>query len=354
MVTNLDENIGRLLARLDQFGLSKNTIVIFLTDNGPNGRRFNAGLRGSKGSVYEGGVRAPFFIRWPERLEAGKRVNTIAAHIDVFPTLLDLCGVVQPKGLRIDGCSLRPLLFGERQNWPERMVFTHRESLEDPASMYPGAVRTQRFNLVNGEELYDMIVDPVEQNNIASKHPQKVTELRSAYEAWYREALGERGFHRRPIPAGYAEENPVILPAPQSYFHGALRFHGGVGYAHDWITGWNRLEDSVYWDIDVVRAGQYEVTLSYLCPQGDVGAKIAVSAAGQSLQATITQPTPMTRKPSKCVIPENVYPEMHWARLRLGRFPLKAGRSTLTVKALSKPGAAVMNLKEVSLRWLDE
>lgn len=352
MLANLDENLGRLLARLEQLGLARDTIVIFLTDNGPNGQRFNAGLRAAKGSVYEGGVRVPCFLRWPGRFDAGRRLDQIAAHIDLYPTLLELCGVPLPAGqLPLDGQSLVPLLTGQAPPWPDRMLFTHREPERNPSGTYPGAVRTQRFNLVNGKELYEIPVDPGEQHDLSAKSPGKVKELRAAYEAWYAVAGPQCGFTRWPIPVGYAEEPRSVLHAPQSYPHGNLRFHGGPGYAHDWLTGWTSLEDWAEWDIDVVRPSTFEVSLRYLCPASDLGAKVRLTVAGRSLDGVIREATPMERKPSRAVFPEENYPEMHWGTLPLGRLALPAGRARLEVRALSKPGATVMDLKEVCL-WI--
>ncbi len=353
MIVNLDENIGRLMGALDRLNLARDTIVIFLSDNGPAGVRYNCGLRGRKASVYEGGLRVPFFIRWPGKLPAGKRVDTMAAHIDIYPTLLELCGVSAPKGPRVDGLSLRPLLYGSG-SWPDRILFTHRETQQNPAEMWTGSARTQRFSLINGKELYELTNDPGEQTNVASKYPEEFRRLRAAYERWFQEAIAERGFRRYPIPVGYAEENPVVLPAPQAYFSGELRYHGGPGYAHDWITGWTNVQDSVWWEIDVVRQGRYVVELRYLCPAGDVGAKIGVSAAGAKLSATVTEATPVERKPNPSVIPnDDRYPEMHWGTLRLGQITLKEGKTRLTIQPQSKPGARVMDLKEVELRRID-
>jgi len=353
MVTNLDENIGRLMTRLDQLGLAGNTIVIFLTDNGPNGQRYNAGLRALKGGVYEGGVRVPFFIRWPGRLAAGRRLDHIAAHIDVCPTLLELCGVPLPaQQLPLDGRSLVPLLTGQAAAWPDRMLFTHREAERNPSAVYPGAVRTQRFNLVNGKELYEIPADPGERHDLSAQYPDKVKELREAYEAWYAVAGPQCGFRRRLIPVGYAEEPLAVLPAPQSYPHGSLRFHGGPGYAHDWLTGWTSLDDWVEWEIDVARPGSFEVALRYLCPASDVGAKIRLTMAGKTLEGVIREATPMERKPSRAVFPEENYPEMHWARVTLGRLELPAGPTRLAVRALAKPAATVFDLKEAHLRML--
>src|SRR5262245_53285222 len=117
MCANIDDNVGRLLSKLDQLKLRDNTIVLFLTDNGANTDRYNAGMRGRKGSVHEGGSRVPLFVQWPGHLKA-RVVQEIAAHIDLYPTLLDLCGVTAPKGPPVDGVSLRPLLEGKSAKWP--------------------------------------------------------------------------------------------------------------------------------------------------------------------------------------------------------------------------------------------
>ncbi|MFN3325602.1 MAG: arylsulfatase [Bryobacteraceae bacterium] len=349
MVENLDDNFGRLLESLDRLNLAANTIVIFLTDNGPNGQRFNAGLRGTKGSVYEGGVRVPFFVRWPGRIPENRKVDRIAAHIDLMPTLLDLCRAPRPEGPPLDGRSLRPLLLGsaEAANWPDRMIFTHRDG--NQSALYPGAVRTQRFNLVNGRELYEIPNDLGETRNVADKYPEKARELRAAYEAWYDEVARQCGFARLPIPIGYDEENPVVLPATQSYFDGNLKFRHDNGFAHDWIANWTNPGDSVWWELDVVGAGLYRVSLLYLCPEPDLGARLTVSAGAAKLEAAVATATSMEPKPNQNRVPVPRYVDMSWATLPFGELRLPKGRIRLNVRALSKPGSMVMELKEAHL-----
>lgn len=152
---------------------------------------------------------------------------------------------------------------------------------------------------------------------------------------------------------GYAEENPVVLPAPQSYLSGELRFHNQNGYAHDWIDGWSRVEDAVHWEIDVVRPGTYEVSLAYACASPDLGAKIAVSAGGAEWTAAIDTATPMNFVPNDNRLDNTHYIDLAWGNLRLGRGHLPKGRTRLNVKALTKPGRSVMQLKSVSLRRIE-
>ena len=265
MCANIDDNVCRLMSRLDALKVADNTIVLFLTDNGPQTDRYNAGMRGIKGSVHEGGSRVPLFVRWPANLKTPRRVGEIAAHIDVLPTLLDLCGVPLPKNVALDGLSLRPLLEGNRMNWPDRILFTHQVRQQQLPERFPGALRTQRYRLVNeggNYQLYDMQTDPGEARDISAENREEVKRLSSIYEQWYKD-VAKQGFVRLPIPLGYCEENPVLFPAHQAFLDGNVRFRGRYGFAHDWVTGWTGTEARVAWELDVVRSGWYEVTLSY-------------------------------------------------------------------------------------------
>ncbi|UCE48039.1 MAG: arylsulfatase, partial [Phycisphaerales bacterium] len=169
MISNIDDNVGRLFGKLDELGLTENTIVIFMVDNGPNGRRYVAGMKGSKTHVHEGGIRSPFFFHWPGVVAPGQSSDRIAAHIDVLPTILDACGVQKPAGLELDGRSLLPLLKGQQVNWPDRTIVIQSHRGDKPVLYHHFAARTQRWKLLNASgfgnetlkdgpkfELYDM------------------------------------------------------------------------------------------------------------------------------------------------------------------------------------------------------
>ena len=212
MISNIDENVGRLLQFLDGSGLAENTIVIFLTDNGSAGgcrfendvltAGYNAGMRGRKASSYEGGHRVPFFIRWPAGgLTGGRDVDRLTAHIDVLPTLLDFCGAQPPAAMKLDGSSLRPLLEGNHAGWPDRtLVESHR-----------GTVMTERWRFIHGRELYDVRADPAQEDDIAARHPEVVTALREVLEENRRlDDQREQG-----VVIGSDHQNPVALTAEQ-------------------------------------------------------------------------------------------------------------------------------------------
>ena len=226
MITNIDENVGGLFSGLDDLGITGNTIVIFMVDNGPNGQRYVAGMRGSKASVYEGGIRSPFFVHWPERLNAGTSSDRIAAHIDVLPTILDACDVPVPTGLRLDGRSILPLLEGQEVPWPDRTIHIQAHRGDRPFKFHNFAARSQKWKFLHASgfgrerfegapalELYDMEFDPFEEHNIAHLRPDVARNMLHDYEAWFDDVGSTRPDNYAPprIVIGTRHENPTVL-----------------------------------------------------------------------------------------------------------------------------------------------
>ena len=302
MVENVDDNLARILARLDDLKLADNTIVIFTSDNGPwmpapgaKGewkRRYNGDMRGRKAEVDEGGVRVPLFIRWLGCIEPGTTVPQIAAHVDLFPTILEMCNVPMPQTLRQDGRSLAPLLRGEATGWPDRMIFTHQNRLGE-THMTPGSVRTQQYRLVNrGKEyeLYDMVTDPGQKQDIADQYPEVTKRLASAYEDWYRDVTS-RGVEPPPLPVGYDGADTVALQAEDARLQGELKFRRKQGWAHDSILNWTSNDDSATWNVEVLQPGRYEITLMVGAASTDLGATVRVDVGNQHAEARSSRPT---------------------------------------------------------------
>jgi arylsulfatase A-like enzyme len=257
MIANIDENVGRVMEKLKALNLAENTILIFMGDNGPcpsQGSRWNADLKNIKGSVYDGGIRVPFIVRWPARLRAGGTMERIAAHIDLLPTFLDACGVAQPAGLRLDGAGILPLLEGKARDWPARTLFFQWHRGDVPEMYRDAAARDDRWKLVTHlkggrpvAELYDLPADPGETKDVAAGHPDVVARLRAAYEAWFQDVSATRGYDPPRIYLGTPHENPTILTR------------------QDWRgprAGWDK-ESLGYWEVDVRTAATYAVTLLF-------------------------------------------------------------------------------------------
>lgn len=273
MITNIDDNMGRLMKKLETLNLADNTILIFMTDNGtaagvvrnrrgknkknqpqPKWLGFNDGMRGQKGSPYDGGHRVPFFIRWPNGgIDGGRDVDQLTAHIDVLPTLADLCGLKDPKSTQRDGISLKSLLQARRPAPPERTLFVHSQRIEFPVKWRQSSVMTKRWRLVNGKELFDIQAEHAQQTDVAAKHPETVAELRQAYEKWWK-SLSPVFNEYVHIRFGNDAENPVQLTC------------------HDWHTNdkpvpWHHghirrgLVANGFWAIEVLKSGKYEITL---------------------------------------------------------------------------------------------
>lgn len=221
MISNIDENVGKLLAHVRELGLETNTLVIFMTDNGSTHTRlFSAGMRGGKNSPYQGGTRVPSFWRWPGTLPSGVDVPALTAHIDVFPTFAELAGAPIPDGVRPDGRSLLPLLRNPQAPWPDRYVFVHQgrwaRGQAATAKYQNCAVRNTRFRFVNNAELYDLPSDPGETRNVIGEYPEVVDGFRKAYDRWWDEVL--------PLMVNEDAVGPKVNPFKALYWE---QFGGG-------------------------------------------------------------------------------------------------------------------------------
>jgi len=263
MIANIDENFGKLRDRLQQWGLEGNTVLIFMTDNGSSGgcrldadqfvtQGYNAGMRGRKGSYYDGGHRVPFFVRWPARgIGDSRDIEELALHVDVLPTLIELCGLKPPPGVEFDGVNLAPLLGGERRSLQgDRVHFVQFRQNTALPDKWTNAVMTRRWRLVRGKELYDITTDPGQQRDVAPEHPDVVERLRAAHETWWDE-VSPRLEEYCPISLGNDAENPTRL--------NAMDVLGDVAWNQGHIMMARRSTGK--WAVDVERTGRYRFTL---------------------------------------------------------------------------------------------
>lgn len=355
MVDNMDENIGRILRKLDELSLSDNTIVVFLSDNGPNTVRYNGAMKGIKGSVDEGGSRVPFFIRWPGKIRANTRIEPVAAHIDLLPTLVELAGITSPRTEPLDGKSLVPLLYGQTTNWPERTLFTHVLKTDSTYAInpYPGASRTSQYRFVRGkdtDQLYDMLADPGQQQNIAAQKPAVAAQLRKQYDAWFADVT-QKGISPEITQVGFAQAPVTELFAPDAIKTGAVRYFAKNGYVHDWFTGWQQPGDRAIWTINVVEPGNYRVALTYNCPDGFMGQPMQVQVGTQTLEKPITNAFVGTPYPSPDRVTRIEAYEKDWATVPMGQVTLAKGQQKVQVRVGGK-APVPFELKSVRLEKL--
>ncbi len=279
MITNFDDNMGRLTDSLRNWDLEQNTILIFLTDNGTargasfdaDGqlqRGFNAGMRGIKGSQYEGGHRVPCFWRWPAgKLEGGKDIDALTAHLDLLPTLVELLQLDNSSSMSSDGQSLVSLLRGENTNsWSDRILITDTQREEHPVKWKKSAVMKNSWRLIDREQLYNLERDPQQLQNIASENQEIVLELQEAYESWWQE-----------LEPSFSDFTRAVIGQPG--------IEEVVLYSHDWheaennlgepnlggegthYTPWNQthirngLLVNGYWTVEIERRGTYNFGL---------------------------------------------------------------------------------------------
>jgi arylsulfatase A-like enzyme len=342
MCENIDWNVGRILERLDELKLSENTIVIYFSDNGPNSWRWNGGMKGRKGSTDEGGVRAPFLIRWPGHIPAGARIRHIAGAIDLLPTLADLAHVPVASEKPLDGISLKPLLLATAKDWPDRTIFSHWNGNV--------SVRTQRYRLDNENRLFDIDADPGQDRNIASTQKDLVTRLTKVKEKWKAELLPGIQNDSRPFTVGYHAFPVTQLPARDGVPHGHVARSASAPNC-SYFKHWSSVDDSITWDVEVATTGKYEAVLNYTCAATNTGSTIELGFNGNRVRAKISEAhDPPLQGADNDRVPRQGESYMKdFKPLRLGTFDLEKGRGLLTLRALKIPGKEVADVQSIVL-----
>ena len=326
MVENIDWNVGRVLEKLDELQVSERTIVLYFSDNGPNSWRWNAGMKGRKGSVDEGGLRSPLLIRWNGNVAAGLVVDEIAGAVDLLPTLADLAGIETGGSKALDGRSLKPLLLDQGPSWTDRELY----SLRVTGSGNLASVRTQRFRLDTEGRLFDIESDPGQREDVSDRFPEEAEDLRAKAAAWLEEITPSVGPDDRPFPVGHAAL--TLLPARDGVPHGNIERSARAPNC-SYFTNWTSTSDSITWDIDVAMAGEYEISLYYTAAKA--GSTIAASFGDVTVEAEVKQahdpPAYGAEADRVPRVGESLVKDFQ--PLTLGRAQLPSGRGTLTLKA---------------------
>ncbi|WP_299537436.1 arylsulfatase [Ulvibacterium sp.] len=339
MVENIDYNVGRITQRLQELDLEKNTIIIYMTDNGPNGFRWNGGMRGKKGWVDEGGVRSPFFVQWKDSLPEGKEINEIASAIDILPTLINIVGLDAKTKKPLDGKDLTPLLWSESHNWQPRLVYNHWAGKT--------SVRSQKYRLDNENRLYDMVNDHGQTTDISQQFQKIADSLIKAKNEWLAAVNPKfpRDEDNRPFTLGSPDHQFTQIPARDGTPHGHIarsnRFPNNTFFTH-----WKSEKDSISWNVEVLADGEFEVTLYYTCAAENIGPTIELGFGDSKIATKIME----AHDPPLTGMENDRTPRMEsyvkdFKPVKLGTIALKKGRGNLTLKALEIPGDKAIDVR---------
>lgn len=340
MVENIDFNVGRVMAKLRELDLEEDTIVIYLSDNGPNGWRYNGNMRGKKGSPDEGGVRSPFFIQWKNKLPAGKTVSQITGSIDLLPTLTALAQIPCTTLYPIDGKDISGLLQLDSVLWAPRLLYNHWNGNT--------SVRAQNYRLDQQDQLYDMVNDHGQTTDISAQFPVMTDSLRQAKVKWLETTISDSS--DRGYTMGYEEFAYTQIPARDGIPHGNIKRSNR--HPNDtFFTNWKSEKDSITWDIDVLADGEFEVTLYYTCKLENVGCSIQMNFGDSTLDTKITEAhDPPLEGMENDRDPRIESCTKDFKALPMGNIRLKKGRGPLTLKAMKIPGKGVIDLRLLMFR----
>ncbi|MDB4422201.1 arylsulfatase, partial [Akkermansiaceae bacterium] len=343
MCENLDYNVGRVLAKLDQLKVAKNTIIVWFHDNGPNGKRWNGGMKGRKGSVEEGGCRSPLFIKWPGRIKKGRQIEQIASVRDLLPTLCELAGIKALPPSPLDGKSLVALINNSEAEWEDRIFVNQWKS--------KFGVRSQNYRLGAKGELFDMTSDPEQLKPI--KNEKVSRKLRKALAKYKTEVLP--GYGGGKDERGFVIAHPgsklTQLPARDAVATGGLKRSNR--FPNDsYFESWNSIDDRITWKAEAGESGAFEVEIFYATKSG--GAKYRLSFKGDELDFVIPNAHDVPKLGAgEDRSPRNESYTKDWARLKVGRIELTKGKGELVLEALKIPGNEAMEFRLLTLRRIE-
>ena len=348
MVENLDANVGRLLAALERGGVADDTIVVFLSDNGPNNPRWCGGMRGHKGSTDEGGVRSVCCIRWPRRIPPGTVVPQLAGAIDLLPTLAGLAGVEANTARPLDGIDLSPLLVAA----PPTHAVARQAATRTLVASAGGkvSVRSQTHRLDAAGRLYDVEADPGQTRDLAADLPHEAVRLAAVAAAWRKEVLeaAPAPVEER-FPVGYSGAAHTELPARDGVPHGGVRRSAGAPNG-SYFTSWKSTDDAITWEIDVLTPGAYEAAVWYTCPETDAGATVSLRSGDRAATTTVAPGWDPPVNDGEDRIPRDGESfDKEFRPLSLGRIDLARGPQTLTLQATRIPGGTVADVRRLVL-----
>ena len=328
MVENLDYNVGKVIDSLKKYKLYDNTIIIYLSDNGPNGNRWNNDLKERKGSTNEGGVRVPFFIQWPKKIPSGIRVSQISSVLDIFPTVIELTNNSSESDF--DGLSFKKYLEDQKFKDDQRKIFSYWNNKI--------SVRNNRFILDNQNNLFDLKVDHQQEIVVNNKFTKEYNELKKAKNVWKNTVVDKykKSIKRRRFTVNDLESVYTHLPARDAEITGDLK-RSSIHANCSFIENWENKEDYIYWDVEVLSSGKSNVELYYTLPENSVGTEIAIEYEDQIIYKELkTFHDPKLQGYEKDIIKRiESYPK-EFNIVTIGDIDFKKGSSVLKLKTSKK------------------
>jgi len=344
MGENIDDNVGRLLAELTKRGIDSNTIVVYFSDNGPNGIRYNGGMRGIKGTTDEGGTRSALHARWPGHIPAGTVVTPVGAAIDLLPTLAELARIPVDSNKPLDGISLAPAILGVNSLADcNRVLYQHWAGKT--------SARNQTHRLDSQGRLYHLATDPGQKTDIKDREPDTHQQLTNAVTEWRRTVLRETPLLEiRPFTVGYSALPRAVLPARDGVPHGGIKRSAPAPNC-SYFTRWTQPADSMTWQVEIHEAGQFEAVLHYACPAVDIGSAIQLACGKSAWKGTIAMAhDPPARGAENDRVPrkgESLVKD--FKTMSLGMADLAAGPAVLDLRATRVAGSQVAEIRAVEL-----
>ena len=343
MCENIDWNVGKINKKLKELGILENTIIVFLSDNGPNGNRWNAGMKGRKGSTNEGGIRSPLIIKWEGNLPKGKIVKKIGAGIDLLPTLKDLVNIRDVPKNKLDGLSLKELIYGENVNWEDRTIFSYwRGRL---------SLRNQKFRLDHKNQLFDMENDPNQFEDVSNIHPEIFESMKNEKIKWNQNVLSELPKKdKRPFIIGHPKMQNTQIPARDATPNGEIKrsnYYPNCSFMTNWID----VKDSITWDVEVAEDGDFEVIIYFTCAEDAIGSQFELTFGDSKVIGEIKKfydPEEYGEFRDRSPRIESYVKD--FLPLGVGRIKLKKGKGTLRLKGIKKTGKELMDFRLLMLK----
>lgn len=342
MTENLDDNVGRVLAAIKKQKLDANTLVLFFSDNGPNGPRWVGKLKGQKGSTDDGGVRSVLHMRWSGTVKARTAVKPVAGAIDLLPTLLAMCGVTKLGEKPLDGIDLsKQLLDASPPAVPERFLVQSWNGKH--------SVRSDRFRLDAAGKLFEMTADPGQTTDVSAKEPAELQKHADALAKWKKDVLaGLPAKDERPFPVGHADRTE--LPARDGVPVGGVK-RSAAAPNSSYFTNWTKTDDAMTWHVELPEAGDYELIVRYTCGKADVGSTLEAKLGAAVWKGTIEKAAepPLVGMETDRVERAGESYTKTFAAVSLGVAGVAKGSGTLTLRATTVKGAQVADVRGVEV-----